>query len=416
MLNIVGVILAASAILMSISLHEAGHLMAAKALGMRATRFFVGFGPTLWSIRRRGTEYGVKAIPLGGFVAITGMAVHDEDADHPRAMWRFPVWKRTIVMAAGSAVHFLLGFLIFWAIAATATVPNPANAGPLVPGDRVLAQPAFVRVAPCVDADLGTAQRCGSDDGPGWLAGLRDGDRIIRLGERPVSTYGDLVDAVRSLPAGQPAPVDYVRDGTTRHTTIRPVPARRPPADDPDGAPIPVVVVGLGLGFDPALPRTVEYNAAEAVPVAASWFGEIGSGVVASVRTLPEKIPGLWRSITGGKRDPRSPVSVVGASRISGEFFSTGNYTAMFSSIAALNIFIGLFNLLPLLPLDGGHVAIAWFDKLRARLHARRGRPDPGPVNTGKLLPLTYTVTAIFIAFTLFTVAADIVNPISLVK
>lgn len=416
MLTALGVILAASAILASISLHEAGHLVAAKVLGMRVTQYFVGFGPTLWSFRRGETEYGLRAIPLGGFVKIAGMAAQDEEADDPRAMWRFPVWKRTIVMAAGSAVHFILAFLIFWGIAATVTVPNPANAGPFVLKDQVLSQPAFVRVASCVDADLNAARKCAGDDGPGKLAGLRDGDRITRLGDRSITTYGDLVSAIRSLPTGQPVPVDYLRNGTTTHTTIRPVSGMRPPADNPRGAPIPVVVMGLGLGFDPALPETSRYNAIEAVPVAGSWVGEICSAVVTSVKNAPEKISGLWASITGGNRDPESPVSVVGASRISGELFSIGDYVSVLSIIAALNIFIGLFNMLPLLPLDGGHIAVAWFQRLRSWLYARLRKPSPSAVNPAKSMPLTYTGALILGAFTLLTVTADILNPISIVK
>src|SRR5215475_713278 len=147
MLKALGIVLFALLILISVSLHEAGHMGTAKAFGMKVTRYFVGFGPTLFSFRRGETEYGVKAIPVGGFVKITGMTPQDEDADDPRAMWRFPVWKRTIVMAAGSVVHFILAFLILWGVAANAAMPNPENLGPAGDPAKV---PAYVTVAPCV--------------------------------------------------------------------------------------------------------------------------------------------------------------------------------------------------------------------------------------------------------------------------
>jgi len=130
---VIGIVVFALGILISVCLHEAGHMIAAKSFGMKVTRYFVGFGPTLWSFRKGETEYGIKAVPAGGFVKIVGMTPQDDDVepeDQPRAMWRFPVWKRTIVMAAGSVVHFILAFLILWGVAANAAMPNPDNPGP----------------------------------------------------------------------------------------------------------------------------------------------------------------------------------------------------------------------------------------------------------------------------------------------
>ncbi|HCT79713.1 MAG TPA: zinc metalloprotease [Micromonosporaceae bacterium] len=407
MAYIVGIVLAALAILVSVSLHEAGHMGTAKAFGMRVTRYFVGFGPTLWSKVKGDTEYGVKGIPLGGFVKIVGMTPQDEDADDAKAMWRFPVWKRTIVMAAGSIVHFILAFLIFWGVAATAAMPNPA----INPNDP------FITVMECVQKNPANRE-CQPDDlpGPAKAAGLQTGDKIVRIASTPIDDYGDMVGAIRALPPSQPADFTVLRNGQEQIIKVTPVGVERAPIDDPAGKKSTVSAVGLGNGHDPALPVAVHYNVIEAAPVAVDFMGRSFTGVLQAIKKFPEKIPGLWNAIGGGERDPESPVSVVGASRIGGELAELGEWPMWFLVIASLNLFVGLFNLLPLLPLDGGHIAIAWFERVRSWVYARLRKPDPGRVDYYKLMPLTYTVILIFGAFTLLTVTADIVNPITLFK
>jgi membrane-associated protease RseP (regulator of RpoE activity) len=419
MLNTIGIILLALAILVSVSLHEAGHMGTAKAFGMKVTKYFVGFGPTLWSFKKGDTEYGVKGIPLGGFVKIVGMTPQDDDVepeDEDRVMWKYPVWKRTIVMAAGSIVHFIIAFVIFWGVAATAAMPNPDNPGPRAQTpERQATVAPYITVAECVTVDIKGAA-CTGNNGPAYSAGLRDKDKVTAVGSTPVENYGDLVNAIRGLTPGATVPFTYVRDGVTTTTQVTTVAANRPPVDDPDGKVESVAVVGLGAAYDPTLPVSVRYNFVEAAPVAVDMTGQTFAGVIKAIQKFPEKIPGLWTAITGGERDPDGPVSVVGASRIGGELFELGEYPSIFLVIASLNLFVGLFNLLPLLPLDGGHIAIAWFEKARSWVYARFGRKDPGRVDYLKLMPVTYTVILIFGAFTLLTVTADIVNPISIFK
>ncbi|WP_027346444.1 M50 family metallopeptidase [Hamadaea tsunoensis] len=414
MLNVVGIVLGALAILVSVSLHEAGHMGTAKMFGMKVTRYFVGFGPTLWSFRKGETEYGVKGIPLGGFVKITGMTPQEDDADDPRAMWRFPVWKRTIVMMAGSVVHFILAFLIFWGVAANAAMPNPDNPGYMATPAQYATTAPYVSVGECVPTDMKT--QCNGLDGPAYVAGIKDGDEIVKVGDTAITNYADLVNVVRSLPPGQTVPITYVRDGNQVTTAVKTQAAQRPPIDDDGGAVTTVSAIGVGLGFNPALPRQVEYTAAEAFPQAGKMIGQAFSGVLTSLKNLPAKIPGLFSAISGGERDPNGPVSVVGASRISGEAVEYGSWATFFLIAASLNFFVGIFNLLPLLPLDGGHIAIAWFERARSWVYARLGRRDPGRVDYYKLMPLTYAVILIFGAFTLLTVTADVVNPITLYK
>jgi len=407
MAYIVGIILGALGILISVSLHEAGHMGTAKAFGMRVTRYFVGFGPTLWSFKRGDTEYGVKGIPLGGFVKIVGMTPQDEDADDAKAMWRFPVWKRTIVMAAGSIVHFIIAFMIFWGVAATAAMPNPA----VNPNDP------FIQVMDCVPVKPGSGA-CAAGDfaGPAKAGGLQTGDRIVRINATPINAYTDMVKAIRDLPPDRPAEFAYLREGREDVASVTPVGVQRPPLDNPAAAPVTVAAIGIANSHDPALAPTVEYNVAQALPVAGDMMGRVFDGVIASIKKFPEKIPGLWHAIVGGERDPESPLSVVGASRLSGEMVEHEEYPSFWLIAASLNMFVGLFNLLPLLPLDGGHIAIAWFERARSWLYARLRKPDPGRVDYYKLMPLTYMVIFIFGAFTLLTVTADIVNPITIFR
>jgi membrane-associated protease RseP (regulator of RpoE activity) len=407
MLGFLGIVVVAVGILISVSLHEAGHMGTAKGFGMRVTRYFVGFGPTLWSKIKGDTEYGVKGIPLGGFVKIVGMTPQDEDADDKKAMWRFPVWKRTIVMSAGSIVHFILAFMIFWGVAATAAMPNEAI-------DR---NDPFIKIVDCINLDE-TTRACGSSDpaSAAKAAGLETGDKVLKINDTSIATYTDMIKAIRALPAGAAAKFTVLRSDQELVKEVTPVTVERTPIDNPKGAKEKVSAVGFTSGHDPALPETVHYNPIEAVGISIKFMGRSFVGVGQAIKQFPEKIPGLWTAITGGERDPNSPVSVVGASRIGGELAELGEWPSIFLVIASLNLFVGLFNLLPLLPLDGGHIAIAWFERVRSWVYARLRKPDPGRVDYYKLMPLTYTVILIFGAFTLLTVTADIVNPISILK
>src|SRR6476620_2257617 len=194
-------------ILISVSLHESGHMITAKRFGMKVTRYFVGFGPTVFSWRRGETEYGLKAIPLGGFCKIVGMTPQDEDvdpADQPRAMWRFPVWKRTIVMSAGSITHFLLALAAAWVVAFTIGLPNTSYP---VTTDAQLAQKPYIEISDCAwisipaDGHACKPGESGSVPGPAFAAGLRNGDLITKVGGTAVGTYGQLTQAIRAQQA-----------------------------------------------------------------------------------------------------------------------------------------------------------------------------------------------------------------------
>jgi membrane-associated protease RseP (regulator of RpoE activity) len=418
MLYWVGVAAFALCILISVSLHELGHMITAKRFGMKVTRYFVGFGPTIFSFQRGETEYGLKAIPLGGFCKIVGMTPQDDDVlpeDQPRAMWRFPVWKRTIVMAAGSVTHFLLAIVAAWIAAMSIGLPNLAYPATTA---AELKQAPHIAVAECTwitipaDGHPCTPGEAGSVAGPAYAAGLRDGDLITRVGGTAIGTYGQLTDTIRQQQAG-PVDFEYVRDGATATTTVALVTADRKPVAD-DTGPVTKVAVA-GLGWDQrSVPGMVQYDAVAAVPATGEYAWFIVKNTFAALGRIPEKVPALWNSLTGAERDPDTPISVVGASRLGGEAIEHGVPELFLNIFISLNIFIGIFNLLPLLPVDGGHIAIAWFERVRSWLYARMRKPDPGRVDYYKLMPVTYAVILIGGAFTLLTVTADIINPITI--
>jgi len=410
-----GVLIFVLGILLSVCLHEAGHLLTAKHFGMKATQYFAGFGPTLFSFRRGETEYGLKAIPAGGFVKIVGMTPLEDVApgDRDRAFWRFPLWQRTVVLVAGSFTHFLLAVVVFYIAALSTGLPNPAAQT----FDPLTAPPVIGEVTRCVvpgfDLTRGGALRgCREGDpaGPARAAGLRPGDRVVSVGGARVTTYGQLVERIRATPPGN-VTVGYVRDGDRRSTRAELVGTERPPIGDPDGELSMVSAIGLSVASPPL---TLHYDAAGAAPASVWYLGESVRLTFEAIGKFPSKVPKLLDAIGGEARDPETPISVVGASRVGGEAVELGLPIVFLALLGGLNVFIGVFNLFPLLPLDGGHVAVAWFERARSWLAARRGRPDPGRVDYNKLMPVTYVVILLFGGLTLLTLTADIVNPITL--
>jgi membrane-associated protease RseP (regulator of RpoE activity) len=415
MLYWLGVAAFALAILISVSLHELGHMVTAKHFGMKVTKYFVGFGPTIFSVQRGETEYGLKWIPLGGFCKIVGMTPQDDDVspeDQPRAMWRFPVWKRTVVMAAGSITHFILAVVAMWFAAVFVGLPNPALPANAAEQRTV---PATIEVGECVQVSTSTTPcavgQNGDVAGPAAAAGLKDGDLITAVGNTPIANYGQLTDVIRAQKPG-PVAFTYTRDGQTGTATVNLISAQRAPLDDPSGPVTQVAVAGIGWSTDE--PGLITYGPIDAIGATGDYSVTIVKGTFEALQRIPEKVPALWNSITGSERDPDTPISVVGASRLGGEAIAAGLPQVFLMIFISLNVFIGIFNLLPLLPVDGGHIAIAWYEKIRSWIYARLKKPDPGRVDYYKLMPLTYAVILIGGAFTLLTITADVINPISI--
>ena len=395
---VLGIVLFVVGILVSVILHEAGHFLTAKKFGMKATQFFVGFGPTLWSMRRGETEYGVKALPFGAFVRITGMTTLDEvdPADEPRSMRNKPAWQRAIVMVAGSFMHFALAFvlLLILAIGVGRANDNTTTIG---------------SVSPCVPASLKAFDQgsCAHNRGaaPAKAAGIKPGDKIIAINGKPVHNWTDLGTAIRAQSPNQEMAVTVERDGQqlTLHATPATVPGRK----------------GSYLGIGDAVIFT-RSNPIAAVAFAGSAFGEVLTGSAEAFAKLPAALPDLFAK-DRAKTPAANVSSMVGAADIAGQAVaSSGGWRYAVSDLLliliSINIFIGAVNLLPLLPLDGGHLAVIFYERIRAWLARLRGKPDPGLVDLQKLIPVSVGVFVLLIGLGVLLMAADIFNPVHLVQ
>jgi membrane-associated protease RseP (regulator of RpoE activity) len=402
-----GVVLFALVLVISISAHEFGHLLTAKMFGMLARRYFIGFGPKLWSFRRGETEYGLKAIPAGGFVDIAGMSHLEElhSDDEPRAFWRFAAWKRIVVMSAGSVTHFVLAIAILYGLAVTAGLPNDAPIQPVLSAVPACVQrlAADGHVLDCTDSD---------QTSPARMAGLRPGDRIVAVDGRPVTVWDDVVTYIRAHPNADLS-ITYRRDGVTRATAVHTLQATRPAFDGERRDEHGNAVVGV-LGASGTLPpATLSYGPVAAVGATGHFTGRAFGATFSALGQFPSKIPKLHDALSGKPRDPDTPVSVVGASKLGGQAIEAGEWLSFFLLLAGFNLFIGVFNLLPLLPLDGGHIAILLYEKARSTFARVRGRADPGRIDHAKLIPVMLAVIFVVGGLSLLTIYADVVNPIA---
>ena len=395
---LLGWVIFVAALLISIMLHEFGHFATAKKFHMKVTQFFVGFGQTLWSTTRGETEYGIKVLPFGGFVKITGMtALEDIDpADEARSFRRQPGWQRAIVLAAGSFMHFALAFVLLVVLAVGVGLANDNST-------------RIGTVASCVPASVSALDRgsCTHSRGeaPARKAGIRAGDQIVAIAGKPVHGWTQLGSAIRAQPAGKPVAITVLRDG--RRLVLHAVPALVPGR------------TGSYLGIENAV-QYQQLNPLRAVSYAGSTFGEVLTGSAAAVGHLPAAIPDLFAKDRA--KTPAGQVSsVVGVGGLTAQIVAAkdswrSKVGYVLLSIISLNIFVGAFNLLPLLPLDGGHLAVVIYERARAGLARLRGRPDPGLVDMRKLVPLSVGVFAVLVGFGLLLITADIFNPIHFVQ
>lgn len=412
MMFTVGIVLFALAILLSVALHECGHMWVARATGMKVRRYFVGFGPTLWSTRRPNrlgsTEYGVKAVPLGGFCDIAGMTSVEEldPEDRPYAMYRQKTWKRVAVLAAGPGMNFVIGLVLIYAIAVIWGLPNlhqPTN--------------AMVGQTSCVKDEVtqGNLGECVAAS-PAAAAGIQAGDVIVAVGGTPVANFDEMSTAVRKLNGPTELTVQRDENGQTREfvTTVNVTPSQRYiRGGAQDGAePTPTQVGTIGVAAASFGPT--QYNPLSAVPATFAFTGDLAVELGKSLAKIPTKVGALVQSIGGGERDPETPISVVGASIIGGDTVEAGLWVAFWFFLAQLNFVLGAVNLVPLLPFDGGHIAIALYEKLRNLFRTARGKVAAAPVNYLKLMPATYVVLVLVVGYMLLTVTADLVNPIRL--
>jgi membrane-associated protease RseP (regulator of RpoE activity) len=418
---VIGVVVLIVGLAVSIALHELGHLVPAKLFGVRVGQYMIGFGPTLWSRRFGETEYGVKAIPLGGYISMAGMyppspaererAARDgragggffatmvqdartandetlEGAGDDRTFYRLPVWKRVVVMLGGPFMNLVLAIVLLTIV---------------MSGIGIQTYTATVSaLSACVPADSSaTACAPGDPAAPAVTAGIQAGDRIVSIDGEPVATFADVSAIVQASP-GKPLAVVVDRAGAQQTITVTPA---------------AVTSDGRQIGFLGVRP-SAEFVAQPIGAGAVAAFQNVGA-VTGIIVHLPGLLYETATSLfTGAPRDPNGPLSLVGAGAIAGEVATSdvpvlNRVSGMLGLLASLNIALFVFNLVPLLPLDGGHVVVALWDGLKRAWAKLFRRPPPKPVDATKLVPVTFVVVVLLIGMGALLVLADIVNPIN---
>ena len=398
---LLGVVLFFLGIAVTIALHEWGHYITARAFGMKVRRFFIGFGPTVFAKQRGETVYGLKAIPVGGFCDIAGMTAQDEidPEDLPRAMYLKPWWQRIIVLSGGVIMNIIVGFLVLYGVAVSSGIPNP---------DVDLR--ATVDTVQCVPETQVSATELSSCSGfgPAADAGIEHGDKILAVNGEEMESFTAIRDAILQLP-GETATLTVERGNELFDVDVQVASVTRLATD---GSEITVGAVGMS-----SLPPTdvyKKYGAIEGVGATARFTGDMINATWEGLKDFPAKIPGVVASIFGAERDVESPMSVVGASRIGGEFVERSMWDMFMMMLASLNFFLALFNLVPLPPLDGGHIAVVIYEKIRDFFRKMRGKPAGGPADYTKLMPLTFAVAALLMTIGGLVIVADVVNPVRL--
>ncbi len=402
----------------SIALHELGHLLPAKRFGVRVGQYMIGFGPTIWSRRKGETEYGVKAIPLGGYISMAGMyppspkeaaragragggffATMVQDArtandetlhgdDDTRVFYRLPVYKRIIVMLGGPVMNLVLGIVMFTIALSGIGIQTVTT--------------TIAQVSACVPAGSSTSCTAADPASPAAEAGLEPGDVLVRIDGTKVSTFAE-ASAIIQRSAGEPVEVVVRRDG--RDQTLTLTPASRE-------------VGGRAVGFA-GITASIDYQRQPILSGMQTAFTNVGA-VADIIVQLPQKLYGVVHSmVTGGQRDPNSPLSPVGVGVLAGEAASSSapildRVSFFLMLLGSLNVSLFVFNLVPLLPLDGGHVAVALWDGIKRAWTRVFRRPPPKPVDATRLVPVTFVVVIALVVMGGILILADLINPITL--
>ncbi len=453
-MTVLGIVAFAVGLLFSIGFHEFGHFFWARRFGMRVPQFFVGFGPTVFSRRYGETEFGIKAVPLGGYIRIVGMIPPAEEGESKRAtrmrsfiaevrgqalndvlptdgdrvFYKKPWWQRVIVMFAGPFHNLVLAVVFFTlvlTVLGTSVLTTQISSVPacVLPAGAASATQDDPCSVPIITSGAAAGEICEQGTvgcalpvtSPAAAAGLRPGDTIVEIDGRAVdptdyASWTTVQEAIRSHPGDR---VDLVieRDGARRDLTVTPI--ANTVYTDASGE--ETMTAGY-LGVSP-----VGGFARQSLGDVPGYFGMVVTQSVQRLLEIPERVPQLFRAaFLGEERDPNGPIGVVGVGRISGEYFALTQFSALeklsffLSLLASVNMVLFLFNLVPIYPLDGGHVAGALYEKARAVAARLRGRPDPGPFDIARLMPVAYVVAGLFIVLSGLLFIADIVNPITL--
>lgn len=417
---------------LSIGLHEVGHLVPAKLFGVRVGQYMIGFGPRLWSRRIGETEYGFKLLPVGGFISMSGMypasqgagpakgmfrsliqdarSVNDEtiaEGAEDRVFYRLPVWKRVIVMLGGPFMNLVLALIIFTVLVSGIGIQQGTTT---ISAVNECVVPAGSSQTECQPGDPAT---------PAAEAGIMPGDVLVSIDGTPVSTFAEATAIVQAAP-GEALDVVVRRDGAPQTLSITPISAERTltnasgqPLLDDTGAQVVKEVGYVGMESQMGF---VQQPLTAGVEMTGDTVARVGTLIV----TLPVR---LWdvgvALVTGGERDPNGPLSVVGVGRLAGEVAATeapvlNRISVLLGLLGSLNIALFVFNLIPLLPLDGGHIVVALWEGIKRAWAKLWRRPPPAPVDATRLVPLTVVVATLLIAMGALLIIADLFKPIDI--
>lgn len=429
---LVGIVIVLVGLVVSIGLHELGHLLPAKLFGVKVTQYMVGFGPTLWSRRRGETEYGVKWLPFGGYIRMIGMLpprpgddpgtlrrtstgpfqalveqardLAQEEVrpgDENRVFYRKKWWQKVIIMSGGPLTNILLAFILFGVIFMGFGVAT--------------AKPVVAEMPQCVipssEVQRNPERQCAPTDArtPAIQAGLRPGDRIVAFNGRPIAEWEQIQSRIRAAGAAQ-VTLGIERDGRRQDLDVHLIAQRMPKLDGSDGTEV--------VGYLGVKPQAVVER--QGIGFTLNEMGSMITRVGESLVNLPRRMVGVWHAaFSGENRDPNGPIGVVGIGRIGGEIATLdtpieNKLLFYVNLIAMFNLAVGMFNLIPLLPLDGGHIAGGLWEGIKRGFARITRRPEPSYVDVAKVLPLTYALAFVMMFMAGLLVYADLVNPVRL--
>lgn len=428
LLYILGILVVLIGIALSIGLHEIGHLVPAKVFGLKVKQYMIGFGPTVYSRIKGETEYGLKAFPLGGYILMEGMYPPEskpyrgpfskwisearaevrkelDPADEDRQFYKLSTWKKLTIMLGGPFMNLVLGvLLIVIALSGIGQMQNSMNIN---------------QVYNCVDATADGSCPAGAPISPAALAGMQPGDVVVAASGMEVDRWDQVIEILNRSP-GNATELVVLRDGERVALSITPVFMERQVFGsdnaalmDENGLPVTELrpIIGVQL-----LPQTQPLPVGDSVGFA---FGATGA-MLGFILDLPQQVYAVAQSTFGfTERDPNGAVSILGVGQLAGEVSSANapvdtRLASLLLLIGTLNLALFAFNLIPLLPLDGGHVLGAIYEAGKRRAGKLILKRDPGPIDTAKALPIAYAVWALLLFTGLLLIFADIVNPIGL--